>query len=106
MSGWMSLVSGCPRRQVLVLDHHPAVRAVELDDAHPIWIEGVIERRVIADWLVYLARIPLVQQTAAFVRLPGRDQVAAAPVTAPELTYQIDVQVLSDPNAQRWLPPV
>ena len=55
---------GMAGRQVLVIDHYRAFRAIELYDSHPVRIEREIEFLAGADREVDLPRVTIAYQSA------------------------------------------
>src|SRR3990170_3857633 len=87
---------GMPGRQYLVLDHDRATGAVELND--PAYLRVRREATVLEVLVIKGPGVAFVDEAALLVVLPGRYQLPAAPIAAPLLFFQVDVQVLSYPH--------
>src|SRR3972149_10181486 len=87
---------GVPGRPFLVPDHDRATGAVELND--PAYLRVRREATVLEDRVIKGPGVAFVDEAALLVVLPGRYQLPAAPIAAPHLFFQVDVQVLSHPH--------
>src|SRR5262245_20436077 len=86
-----------PRRQVLDVEQHTAVRAVELDDPAPLRVRAEAERRRVAEGQVDLTRVPVVEEAVLLVVPAGVAKDVVTAVAAPLPGAHVEVQRFGDP---------
>src|SRR5260370_19976482 len=85
---------GMAGRQVLDLDQHSALRAVELDDPAPVPVRREAVLGIGHQRRMHLRRVARRDQAALLVGVTGVAQVSPAPVAPPALRHQVEVDVL------------
>jgi len=85
-------------RQVLGFNLGATSGTVEFDDPHPQWI-GRETEITLDDREMHLSWVSIVQQATSLVVLSRRAQNAVAAIAKPLLPIQIEIEILSNPNA-------